>query len=82
MVDRGWKIEKYPFSIFYLRLLRRSFIFLDNYLHPIVRATFRADVVRQMQGMALRTGDHVRHVQAQVMRPAAVAPDTRNLSFR
>ena len=56
--------------------------FLSDHLHTIVSAAVWANVMGKPQRMALRTRNHIRHSQAQIMRPAAISSHSRYLSLR
>ena len=55
---------------------------LRNDLYAIIRTAIWTNMMRKFQRMALRAGDHMRHIEAQVMRSPAITPDSRNFSFR
>jgi hypothetical protein len=61
-------------------LLCRRF-FNGNNLRAIICATFKANMMGDMQGITLRARHHSWHVEAQIMRPPAVAPNSGNFAF-
>ena len=49
---------------------------LRNHLDSVIGATVRANVVGQFQRVTLRTRDHMRRFEAQIMRPATIPPNS------